>query len=190
MAAISPAASRSLSDLPLVFCLMLTGLSIGITDGIAVGAGLVDRALDPFDRVDVDAEVVLHQAADEYRGGLGIERHADALAFEVLRGFDVLAVDHHEAVPEHARGEHRQRDERALVRRNAADEFGARHLAGVEFQPVGHAVENLARIVHDQEIEIDAFGFDLAGLQRQHAVVEAAGERDRKCGHWVDLLGR
>ena len=132
---------------------------------------------------EVDAEVVLHQAADEERGGLGVERHADPLAFEVLRGFDVLAVDHDEAVAKHPRGEHRQRDERQLFRGIAADELGARHLAGVEFQPVGHAVENLARIVHDEEIQIDALGFDVAGLEREHAIVEAAGEGDRQRSH-------
>ena len=42
------------------------------------------RALDPFDLVEIDTEVVLHQAADEDGGGLGVERHADALAGEVL----------------------------------------------------------------------------------------------------------
>src|ERR1700730_18239868 len=52
--------------------------------GIAVEAGLVDGALDPFDLIEIDAEVVLHQAADEDRGGLSVERHADALAGEIL----------------------------------------------------------------------------------------------------------
>ena len=158
--------------------------------GIAVEAGLVDGALDPFDLVEIDAEVVLHQAADEDRGGLGVERHADALAGEVLGRLDVLAVDDDEAVAEHPRGEHRQRHERQLLGGIAGDEFGARHFAGVEFQPVGHAVENLARIVHDQEIEIDAVGFDVAGMEREHAIVEAAGEGDRQGGHWVHLLCR
>jgi len=149
----------------------------------AVTARLVDRALHPFDLGQIDAEIVLHQAADEQRGGLGVERHADALAFQILGRFDELAVDHDEAVAEHPRRKRRQRRERQLLGGEAADIFGTRHLAGVELQPIGHAVENFARIVHHQEIEIDALRLNVAGVEGEHAVVEAAGERDRQIGH-------
>ena len=55
--------------------------------------------------------------------------------------------------------------------------------ADVEFQPGGHAVEDVARVVVDQEIEVDAFDLHLAGVERQHAVVEPAGEGQRQLGH-------
>src|SRR6266550_3451656 len=31
-----------------------------------------------------------------------------------------------------------------------------------------HAVENLPRFVDDEKVEIDTFGFDLAGIERRH----------------------
>src|SRR5262245_36185849 len=46
-----------------------------------------------------------------------------------------------------------------------------------------HAVENLPRLVDGEKVEIDTFGFDFAGIERRHAVIEAAGERDRNFGH-------
>src|SRR6266566_3350889 len=46
-----------------------------------------------------------------------------------------------------------------------------------------HAVENLPRFVDDEKVEIDTFGFDLAGIERRHTVIEAAGERHRNFGH-------
>src|SRR5262249_27927608 len=39
------------------------------------------------------------------------------------------------------------------------------------------------RLVDGEEVEIDTFGFDFAGIERRHAVIEAAGERDRNLGH-------
>src|SRR5580700_6561960 len=60
--------------------------------------------------------------------------------------------------------------------------FRARHFRRVELELADHAVEQLARIVDIDEIEIDAFGLDLAGPQRDHAVVKPAGKRHRKLG--------
>ena len=156
----------------------------GRQDGrIAVRLGAVDVALDPFVLGEVDAVLVAQQPADEDRGGHGVDRHADALAFEVLRRLDVLLVDEDEAVPEHARGEHRNGDERALPGDEARDVFGAGEFRGVEFQSRRHAVENVARVVVDQEVEIDALDLHLAGVERQHAVVEPAGESQGQLGH-------
>ena len=94
-----------------------------------------------------------------------------------------LLVDEDEAVPEHPRGEHRNGDERALSGDEARDVFGAGEFRGVEFQSRRHAVENVARVVVDQEVEIDALDLHLAGVERQHAVVEPAGESQRQLGH-------
>src|SRR5262244_3979891 len=46
-----------------------------------------------------------------------------------------------------------------------------------------HTVENLPRLVDGEKVEIDTFGFDLASMERRHAVIEAAGERHRNFGH-------
>jgi hypothetical protein len=126
---------------------------------------------------------VLHQTADEDRRGLGIERHADALAGEILRGRDKPAVHDDETVTKDPRGENRQCHEGQFLRGEPADIFRAGHFAGVEFEPVRHPVENLAWVVYDQKIEVDAIGFDVPRLQRQHAVIEAAGEGHRQARH-------
>src|SRR6516162_2358453 len=64
-----------------------------------------------------------------------------------------------------------------------AEDLGARHLAGIEIEIFPHAVENLPLLVDGEKVEIDTFGFDFAGMERRHAVIEAAGERDRNFGH-------
>ena len=150
---------------------------------MAVATWFVDSAFNPFDIAKLDAKIVLHQTADEDRRGLCIERDADALAGEVLRRSDKPAVHDDETVTKDPGGENRQRHERQFLRGEPADIFRARHFAGVEFQAVRHPVENLAWIVDDKKIEIDTVGFDIAGLQRQHAVVEAAGEGHRQGRH-------
>jgi hypothetical protein len=53
---------------------------------------------------EIDPVLVLQQAADEQRCRLGVKRDADALALEVLRRADRLAVDRDEAVTKDARG--------------------------------------------------------------------------------------
>src|SRR5215470_15290587 len=65
----------------------------------------------------------------------------------------------------------------------AADRLRARHLAGVEFEVLPHAVENLPRVVDGEKVEVDAVGLRLAGIECEHAVVEAARERHRYFGH-------
>src|SRR4051794_24915454 len=64
-----------------------------------------------------------------------------------------------------------------------ADEFRARHLAGVEFEIDQHPVEDFARMVDRKEIEVDAVRLHVAGVEREHAVIEPTGERDRNSGH-------
>ena len=57
---------------------------------------------------EIDIIFILQQAADEQRRRLGVERDADALALELLRRPDRLAVDRDEAVTEDARGKDRK----------------------------------------------------------------------------------
>ena len=73
----------------------------------AVPLGVADAAFDPGHAGKIDAVIVLEQAADEDRGCHSIERHADALAREVLGLAHLALVDRDIAVPEHARGKHR-----------------------------------------------------------------------------------
>ena len=150
---------------------------------MAVGLGLVHGALDPVHLREIDPVIVLQQAAHEDRGRHRIERNADALAGEILRRADHAAIDRDIAMAEHARGKHRQRHERTVAGGEAGDEFRARHLRGIELLRARHAVENLARAVDGEEVEIDALGLHLLGVERQHAVVEAAGEGDLDVGH-------
>jgi hypothetical protein len=150
---------------------------------IAVWLGFLHRPFHPLDGREVDAVIVLQQAADPDGGGHGVELDADALALEVLRRLDHAGVDRDEAVPEHARGKCRDRHKRAFPCREARHVFRGRHFRGVEFLPRGHAVEQRTRIIHGDEIEIDAGRPHLAGIERGHAVVEAAGERHRQRRH-------
>src|SRR5215469_10009217 len=41
----------------------------------------------------------------------------------------------------------------------------------------------ICRGVDGEKVEIDTFGFDLAGIERRHTVIETAGERHRNFGH-------
>ena len=100
----------------------------------AVRAAGVHRALHPVDLAQVDAVFVLQEAVDVDRRRHGEERHADALAFEVLRLGDAgLLVDGDEAVAEGARRKHRDGDERALLVGEALHELGAGIFRDVEF---------------------------------------------------------
>src|SRR5262249_53862992 len=46
-----------------------------------------------------------------------------------------------------------------------------------------HAIEDLPWIVDGEEVQLDALGLRLAGIERQHAIVEAAGEGNGQLGH-------
>jgi hypothetical protein len=95
-----------------------------------------------------------------------------------LGGADAgLAVDIDVAVPEHARGKHRQRHERVVAAREPADVFGAGEFGGIELLLAAHAVEQVARGVDCDEVEVDILDFDIAGPERLGAVIETAGKR-------------
>src|SRR5215475_6598529 len=111
-------------------------------------AGLLERALHPADAREVDAVFVPEQTADPDRCAHAVERHTDALAFQILRRADAgFAVVEDEAVAEHARGEGGKRHERTAPGAEPADEFRARHFRSVELELAAHAVENVARLV-------------------------------------------
>ena len=137
----------------------------------------------------IDAVFVLQQPVDVDRRGHGQERHADALALEVLGRLDAgLAVDGDEAVTEGARGKYRDGDERALLVGETLDEFRAGELGDVELLPARHAVENRPRLIDGDEVEIDALDLDLAGIERLHAVVEPARKRKLQLGHCMSAV--
>src|SRR5712691_8891273 len=143
--------------------------------GLAVSTRFIDRSLDPAYRGKIDAVFVLKMPANPDRRGHRIQWHPDPPALEVLGRPDPgLAVDGDEAVPERARGKNRERHERTVARRLAADEFRARHFGGVEFELAPHAVENFTRRVDGDEIQIDSLRPYLARVKRQHAVVQPA----------------
>src|SRR5215468_4254672 len=104
------------------------------------------------------------------------------------RSLGSRTVDCDIAVAEDARGEYRDRHHRAVGPHRMADIFRARHLAGVELEIGQHPVEDLAGVVDGEEIEVDAVRLHIAGVEREHAVIEPAGERDWNSRHAFPAL--
>ncbi len=144
---------------------------------VAVTRRGVRGALHPVHGREIDTVVVLQHAALKDGRRHRVERHADALAREIRRRAHGFPVDGDHAVPEHARRKDRQRDKRILLRVITADEFRERHLGEIEAFAAGHAVEDLARLIDHNVVEIGAVDGNFAGHERQGAVVRAAGER-------------
>ena len=119
---------------------------------MSVASSFVDGALHPFDSGQINPEIMLHQAADEDCGGLGVKRNADTLAGQFLGYIHAAAVHDNKAMTKDPGREYRQRHEGQLLSGEAADIFRARHLADIEFQPVGHPIEDLPRIIKDDKI--------------------------------------
>ena len=91
---------------------------------------------------------------------------ADTLALKVLGGTDAgPAIDINVAVAKDARGKDRERHERTIAARHAADEFGAGEFRNVELLRAAHAIKNVARLVDGEEFEIDALHLHVAGAQ-------------------------
>src|SRR5262249_52083353 len=160
----------------------------------AVRTRRIHRALHPGDFRQVHSELVLEDAVNEDRRSHRIKRHPDAFAGEVFRIlYSRFAVDGDEAEPEGDRGKNRNGDERALAIDKALDELGRRIFGNVEFLAARHAIEDRPRLIDGDEIEIDAVGLHLAGMEREHPVIEPAGKRQLEPGHrsaalpWVDV---
>jgi hypothetical protein len=178
MKSISPRSSRSPSSVP-------AGARERGEAHVArqLAAEPVGAPLHPFDVARLDAELVLHQAAHVDRGRHAVFRHAAALALEVGAGLDALRrVDEEVAVAKHARGKHRDRDERRVAVAHQARVVRQRHLRGVEFLVLQHAPEDLGRLQRDV-VEIDAVRLDRAVAQGLGAVVRTAGEVETQIGH-------
>src|SRR6185295_16108209 len=142
----------------------------------------------PLDALELDAVVVLQDAAHPEAGGIlqGVE--ADALAVEVGGLLDAaVGALHDVAVAEAPVWEHRNRGERgALV---AGHEVGdERELADVEFLVAQHAPVALGR-GHGEGVELDARRARGAVDQGAQQVVIAACERELELGHgvWAQL---
>src|SRR5207244_13216915 len=78
---------------------------------------------------------------------------------------------------------HRNYDDRTLLVGEALPQCQAGKFGDVDLLAARHAVEDRARLIDGDEIEIDAFDLDLAGIERLHAVVEPARERKLQLGH-------
>src|SRR5262245_61951742 len=139
-----------------------------------------------MDLPEIDAVFVLQQPIDVDGRGHGEQRDAHALALEVLgRLYAGLAVDGNETVAKRPRRKNRNGDERALLAGEALHELRARKFGDVEFLAARHPVEDRSWLIDGDEIEVDALDFDLAGIERLHAVVEPARERKLQLGHFV-----
>src|SRR3954453_18296541 len=74
---------------------------------LAVRTARLDRALQPADSTEVDAELMSEVPARPDGRGLGVERQTNAPALEVLRRTNAGGrVDEDVAVAENARGKH------------------------------------------------------------------------------------
>ena len=145
----------------------------------AMGADFLDRALDPFDGRKVDAVILGEMPAAPHRRGLGIERQADALAFQIPGPRDAgIPVDAEEPVAVGLGREYRNRDEAAVAGGRHRDELRRGELGNVEGALPHHPVEDLARRVDADELEVDPPRSDFARFERVHAVVVAAGEAE------------
>src|SRR5258708_28463628 len=89
---------------------------------------------------------------------------------------------------EAARRKHGDGHERTLPVGVALHVFRARIFGDVELLPARHAIEDRPRLLDADEIEIDAVGLDLAGIDRLHAVVQSGRKRQLQIGHWWFFL--
>src|SRR2546423_4319038 len=142
---------------------------------LAVSTRLLDRDLHPADSAQIDAELMLEMSACPDRGGLGVERQADALAFEILGGADAGArLDEDVAVAKDPRRKHRQRDKAAGAAAGEADEFRGRQFCDIEFLPAHHAVEDFAARAKREAVWLDALMQYAALSDRLHPVLAPA----------------
>ena len=55
--------------------------------------------------------------------------------------------------------------------------------ATMEMEAFDEGILSEIYVKDGEKVEIDTFRFDLAGIERRHTVIEAAGERHRNFGH-------
>jgi hypothetical protein len=90
-------------------------------------------------------------------------------------------------MPKHPRREHRNCNQRRLTAAQPRDELGRGKLRDVEFKVTAHSIEQLARLINYLALQIDAFGFCLSQVERNHAVIQATAELQLNLPVWLRL---
>ena len=162
--AISPSASSWLSDLPLRVRHDLDGLERRQYGRLAVRLRRRrwrPRPIRPWkDRRRMVAQQRRGCRSRRSWCRAGTPMRLPARSFGVLTCVVSIAD---EAVPEHPRGEHRERDERAFVPATKRDTYSELDISEASNSSLpDHAVEQFARVVDRHEIEVDALGLHLA----------------------------
>ena len=143
-------------------------------------ARLIDAGLEPFDRGQIDAVLMLNKAARIDRRGLRPFRNADAPALEIGgRLHRAVAADVDRRMPRHPRRKHRDCHDRRCALRNQRAVLAHRNFGCVEIPIVELAKEDFL----DLEIEkrqVDALHRHAAGGQVGDMIVVAARERQRQ----------
>src|SRR6266571_1582233 len=125
---------------------------------------------------DLHAVVVRQNAADPDRRGHLVLGNADTLALQFFRLADAALRAHENArVPEEARRESRDRDERRVLTIQRGNIGRERHLRAVELAVAHHAEESLLDRLREID-EVDAFRTNAAVAERARAIVVPAGE--------------
>ncbi len=135
-------------------------------------ARLVHACLQPGDRGEVHAVLVLQKAARVDPRGLRPFRNPDPLAFQILGAAQGRShVDRR--VAEDPRRKHREGDDVGVRPRQQRQRLGEGHLGRVPFAKAREAVENLLdrQVLHG---EVDALRVEIP-----HVVVRADGEGER-----------
>ena len=90
-------------------------------------------------------------------------------------------------MPENTRWKDGQSDELSVASGVATDVLRRGEFRGVELVPTNHSIKDVSGVVDGQKVEVDAFGFDLAGIEGVHAVVQPAGKGHVKRCHSCDF---
>ena len=136
-------------------------------------------------RIDWHAVVFGEDAPDPHACGQLEFGGADALAAQVGGCRDAgMGVDVDPAVAEHARGVHRQRDERLRVPVQCRDVGRQRHLRDVELTVPQHPEERL--LDRQSQIgQVDAIGANATVLESTGPVIVATGKGQVQTGHGI-----
>ncbi len=112
---------------------------------------LVDAGLHPADLCKIDPIGLGQHAAGEDPGGLRPFGDADGLALEVFGRRDLaVAADIEGGMAQHARGKHRDADERRRALRGQRRELGERAFRDIPFEILEQAVEDFLHLEHDR----------------------------------------
>lgn len=119
---------------------------------------------------------MLQHAADPDSGGHGVQLYANALAIEILGFLDRIGIDADEAMAKYPRRKHGDGDKRPVPGDVPRDVLQGRRLRGIELAVGHHPVEDVARVLDLDEVDVQPGCAHLVGRQRDHAVVEGGCE--------------